>query len=101
MEARKLFSEMRGIKRTKYHMIEKACVELAGKIYYLNALEIRSLQDMVIRDSDLRNEIIIYNGRYKGNYQKPTKTIIINEDGTLDKNIDSLFGNDIILVKAK
>lgn len=90
---------MRCIKRTKFpYLIDKACVELAGKIYYLNALEIRSLQDMIIKDPDLRSEITIYNGRFKGPYQKPTEKITINEDGTLAKNIDNLFGNDIILV---
>lgn len=85
MNGMELFMKMRHVKNSKYPMIEKACVELADKIYYLNALEIRSLQDMIIENPDLRNEIIIYNGRFKGNYRKPTERIIINEDGTLLK----------------
>ncbi len=101
MRGRELFSEMRRIERTKYKMIDKACVELADKIYYLDALEIRSLQDMIIENPDLRNEIVIYNGRFKGCHQKQSERITINEDGTLSKNIDSLFGNDVILVRSK
>lgn len=101
MNGMELFMKMRHVKNSKYPMIEKACVELADKIYYLNALEIRSLQEMIIENPDLRKEIIIYNGRFKGNYQKPTERITINEDGSLSKNIDNLFGSDIILVRSR
>lgn len=94
-----IWKEMRHIRNTKYkNMFIKACIEIDNKIFYLNALEIRSLQELIAFNPDIKGRVTVYNGPYKGPYQKRTETITINSDGSLDKNIDFLLGNEYIVV---
>lgn len=99
MNKAEIWSAMRHIRNINYkNMFVKACVEIDNKIFYLNALEIRSLQELIALSPDIKDKITIYNGPLKGPYQKRTETIVINNDGSLKKNIDFLLGNEYIVV---
>lgn len=97
-----IWKAMRRVCNINYkNMFTKACVEIDGKIFYLNALEIRSLQEVIALNPEIKDKVIIYNGPHKGPYQKRTETIAINSDGSLEKNIDFLLGNDYIVISKQ
>ena len=94
-----IWKAMRHVRNTNYkNMFTKACVEIDGKIFYLDALEIRSLQEVIALNPEIKDKVIIYNGPHKGPHQKRTETITINSDGSLEKNIDFLLGKFCIIV---